>query len=589
MATLAELETALRNADAAGATDDARRLAEAIVAARGQQQAKPQELSAQTPTPTMADRNRQAIAVGGPLAQYAPDILMGLRTPIDAGAQMLTRGLSAVAPAGSGLERWAQEQARNVENVNAKARAAYEQTYGTGGVAGSVGRGIGESLVGGPLLSKVAPAATVVGRTLQGAGVGAGMGLLTPVQQPADNFWEQKGVQAGTGAAIGAATGPAAELVGRVFSPKTNPNVQALMKEGITPTPGEILGGAAKRIEEGIVSVPLLGDVVKTAQRRSIEQFNRAMYERSLAPLGNAAAGIAKKAPVGNEGVRIVGDTLSNAYESALARSVPNVMIPGSGNSQAVNSAATGFVSAIRQTQSMVPRAQRDDFVDAMNNHVFSKITPSGTLTPSAAKEAESELGRMAFDYMKSSDASQRQLGRAFRQAQEELRTVIAANNPSIAPEIQAINQGWRTLAQIEKAGAKQGAKEGVFTPAQFMSAVREGSSGQRKRQFARGEAWNQELGKAAEGVLSSRLPDSGTILRGMIAGTMLGGGTHLVNPVAGLVGSSLVAPYTPLGQKAVAAMLTKRPDLLRRFGTTLGESAPYLAAPITGGLLGQY
>ena len=525
-------------------------------------------------------RSMGRIAPGG---FYAPDIAMGLRSPIDAGAQMLTRGIEQLAPAGSGFEKWAQGQRQNVEAVNAKAQQEYQQQYAPQQVTGAgLAKGVGETLPF--LLSPMGAAPTVLGRTAQAGAIGAGIGAATPVANPADNFWSQKAEQIGVGGVTNAALNPAFEIASRVVSPRVSPYVKKLMDEGVTPTPGGVMGGTTKRIEEALVSVPLLGDMIKSSQRASIKQFNTAMYVRALAPLGKEAEDIARRAPVGSEGIRIVGDTLSNAYEDALAKSVPNVVIPSRGVPPEINRAATEFVSAIKQTEGMVPRALRGDFTDALQTHVFSKVTPGGTLTPSVAKDAESSLGRLAVGYMRSASESERQLGQALRQAQEELRSLVMANNPTIAPVLKNINNGWRSIVQLEKAGAQTGAKERIFTPAQFMSEVRNTDPSMRKRAFARGESFNQDLGTAGEAALSSQLPDSGTIMRGMVAGGTLGAAAHFINPtVAGVMGS-LTIPYMPGMRRLTANAMTKRPKGAKTLGELLSD--PYAGAAFTSSWL---
>jgi hypothetical protein len=219
-----------------------------------------------------------------------------------------------------------------------------------------------------------------------------------------------------------------------------------------------------------------------------------------------------------------------------------------------------------------------------MNAHVFSRVTPGGTLTPSVQKEAESALGALASNYMHSADAQQRILGQSLRQAQEELRALVMANNPAIAPVIKTVNNGWRTIAQLELAGGKPGAKEGIFTPAQLMSSIRAADPSMRKRAFARGESFNQDLGTAGEAILSSRLPDSGTIMRGLIAGGTIGAAHQFVSPAAAGVLGALSVPYMPGMRRMTANAMTKRPKGAKTLGELLSD--PYAGAALTSSWL---
>ncbi|BBE09545.1 Lytic transglycosylase, catalytic [Mycoavidus cysteinexigens] len=96
----------------------------------------------------------------------------------------------------------------------------------------------------------------------------------------------------------------------------TNKNVKVLLEEGITPTPGQIMGGTAQRIEDKLTSVLIVGDAITSARRRAVEDLNRAAYHQALDP-------IEKNIPneVGREGV----DTVSRQLSDACNKLLPNL------------------------------------------------------------------------------------------------------------------------------------------------------------------------------------------------------------------------------------------------------------------------
>jgi hypothetical protein len=315
--------------------------------------------------------------------------------------------------------------------------------------------------------------------------------------------------------------------------------------------------------------------MIKGGQRRTIDEFNRAVYARTLAPLGDEGLAVANSAPIGREGITKVGDYLSQKYNQALDASVPSRLDPQ-------------FQQSTTQLLGMVPQALRQDFISTLTNAVGSKVT-SGVLTPQAAKAAESELGQAIGNYKSSSSASERVLGQALQQAQANLRAMIARSNPETGPLIQNINQGWANLTQLEKAGSMLGAKEGVISPANYMNAIKSSDQSVRDRAFARGQARNQDLGQAASSVLPNSYPDSGSIGRILAAGALGGGGVALAasHPLAIGAGALGMLPYTPLGQKAMAALLAKRPVPIETLGDITKSLAPYLGALGPPGLLG--
>jgi hypothetical protein len=509
--------------------------------------------------------------MGGSLA---PDVAMGAKQTLDAAAQMAARGLTGITSPDSGIGKWARAQQQSTEDANAATLAAYQKYDPQNTLGSSIARGVGQMAA----LSPVTPAmaATTLPRMMaQGAGMGAAYNALTPVYNPGNDFLQQKAEQAKQGAIGGGLTAGALGAAGRVLSPDTSAQVKTLMDAGVTPTMGQTLGGITKSIEDKLTSVPLLGDMIKGGQRRTIDEFNRAVYARTLAPLGEEGLAVANSAPIGREGITKVGDYLSQKYNQALDASAPS-QVDG------------GFRDSTTQLLGMVPQALRQDFISTLTNTVGSKVT-SGVLTPQAAKAAESELGQAITNYKSSSSASERVLGQALQQAQANLRAMIARSNPETSPLIQSINQGWANLTQLEKAGSMLGAKEGVISPANYMNAIKSSDKSVRDRAFARGEARNQDLGQAAASVLPNSYPDSGSIGR-LLAAYTLGGGAAVMgasHPYALGAGALATLPYTPLGQKAMAALLAKRPVPIEMLGNTAKSVAPYLGALGLPGLLG--
>jgi hypothetical protein len=236
---------------------------------------------------------------------------------------------------------------------------------------------------------------------------------------------------------------------------------------------------------------------------------------------------------------------------------------------------------ALVQLSSMVPSTLRTDFVGAIQRNVIDKLSPGGTLTPSVAKAADSELGRMAASYRGSADAAQRELGMALREAQSELREMFARANPDTAPMIRAADQGWATLAQMERAGSMVGAKDGIFTPAQLLSAIKRGDTSIRDRSFARGDMRNQDLAQAADAVLPNKVPDSGSIGRAMVNGTAVSGAHGLgmlLEPTTLATMGAASLPYLPvIGPALTNLAMVARPQAVKGMGDLMSKLAPYL------------
>jgi hypothetical protein len=190
-------------------------------------------------------------------------VVRGLQDIPEGGAQFITHAGTELSPAGS-----------SAEDFFARLGPRYTcRLKGLGGKEPSfdVGRAAGNMIATAPVAYAMpgAAAESLWGRMLSGLASGAVSGAMQPVDNSGGDYWNQKGMQAGSGA-VGGAIAPA--VIGgaaRVISPETNPNVKLLMKEGVTPTPGQIVGGWFNDLEEKFSSIPGVGDAIKSARRRA--------------------------------------------------------------------------------------------------------------------------------------------------------------------------------------------------------------------------------------------------------------------------------------------------------------------------------
>lgn len=397
---------------------------------------------------------------------------------------------------------------------------------------------------------------------------GAGYMALQPNKGAESNI-SDRAIEALKGGAAGAAGGLVSKGMGRVLNPQTNAEVLALQKEGVTPTIGQILGGPAKKAEEAARSVPILGDAITRAHKQAMEQFNRAAINRALTPIGKE---IDKDAPVGYKAVDSAYSTVSDAYDSLL----PKLHISADPQFQA----EIGSLKSL--AQNLNPQ-QAQQFDAILNNEVMGKFTQHGLMSGETMKQVESKLGQLSRGYSRSENYDQQLLGDALQEAQASLRKMVERNNPKYAGELGKINNAYANLLRIENAAARQGAKEGIFTPSQLEAATRAMDSSLRKRASSHGKALMQDLATAGDAVLSQRLPNSGTVDRALYG---LGGlASGVVNPAipAALIGGAGI--YTKPAQNALAAALTKRPDVVRQLGAGVSDFSPY-AALISAGAI---
>lgn len=187
--------------------------------------------------------------------------IRGLMDIPEAGAQLVTRGLEAISPAGSGMEKFMQSERQRVEEMNRQNELLYKQARAgqfmpeetdVGRLAGN----IAASLV--PSTRAVQALNLATAPVKAGAVSGAIGGALQPVAPESSDFFTQKAEQIGAGALTGAAGGYVFDKAGNViFGQRGAPSVtqpsaaQAQSQATATATPTATVTGG--QITPGVV------------------------------------------------------------------------------------------------------------------------------------------------------------------------------------------------------------------------------------------------------------------------------------------------------------------------------------------------
>lgn len=429
--------------------------------------------------------------------------------------------------------------------------ADYKQRQG-GGIDAQRIAGNVLSPINAVLALKAPQAAGLAQRVVQGAGVGGAQSMAQPVTQ--GDYWGEKAKQGTMGAAVGGALPVVAGGIARVVSPKAsvNPDIALLKSKGVNPTIGQTLGGWWNTAEQKATSMFGVGDSIRSAREGARNQFNKAVLNDVVESVGG------KVDDIGTVGVKRAGDIVSGAYDDALS-GLQGVTLDQTGKSQLAN---------LRTMSNNMPDTTRKQFNRIIDNIVMKRMSPNQGMTAETFKLVESELGAKAAAYGKSMQASERELGDALLEAQNILRQQAARQNPAYAEALTKANQAWAKLVRVEGAAKASAVSDGVFTPGQYLGAIKSASKSVRGRDFSRGTALGQELGAAGQRVLGNTYPDSGTAGR-MIP--MLQGAGAVANPVVTLGGTAAgMAAYTPAVQRALVNAVSKR-----------GASAPLTAEEI--------
>lgn len=478
----------------------------------------------------------------------------GMMKPFDNTAQALEHGLKSIGVDTDAINKaFSMPSATQATQEHGK---FVQQQEEKGAVPGEIGKFAGE--VAGTL-----PAALITKNPWVAGGLtGAALSdKKTPLGVAADTVSGAIGGKAGQ-AVIGG--------IGQAVAPKLAPAVRKLLGEGVKMTPGQILGGVAKRTEDALSSIPGLSSLIRRSQAESIRTFNRAAINRALAPIGEK---LPDHLVAGHEAIAHAGDMLSEAYENLLPKLTTTADAPFG---KALTDTGPDSIGEIVRK---LPESEQTRFRSILGEDVLKRFTPeintstgqmSLKMDGETMKKAESSLTQFVNSRKSAPDPDTRDLARAVGKVRDELRGMVARSNPAAAPKLSKINEGWANLARVEKAAGRAGTSTsgqqegGIFSTQQLQQAIREADTSARKRLTARGGSLMQDLAEAGGSRLPQSVPDSGTPERAFLDALVLGGGGTLAaaahNPGSLAALGTAAGLYTKPGQALARTALTQRP-----------------------------
>ena len=521
----------------------------------------------------------QAISGQPQVTPPSSGFMMGLKDPITGGAQLLPRALSGIT-SGFGAyqnpvsEFFTSEAQRMDELARAEEQAYQQQRQARGDTGFDVPR-----LAGNVLNPATIVPATRAAQLARGAGYGATAqavaggavgGAMQPVTGEGE-FLPQKAEQIG----VSAVTAPIGEKIvagaGRVLNPLVSKAEQTMRDLGITPTTGQTLGGQFRTLEEFAQNLPLIGSSIENARERVLFDFNKGVINKALDKVKD-------KLPadvIGRDAIKYASDQVSDKYDEVLAKMSFDLDFATTSN----------ILSALSKNTSLDSN-QRQKVSEKLNNIVFNKFSGQ-KLDGKTYKGIESDLRKEASDYINSQSADEKQIGRALSDVLGVLKKELYFQNPKQTPQLRRIDSAYSDLSVVNIAAANSGAPNGVFTPKQFSTAVRQADETRRKSAFAKGTAKSQQISDAGVQVLGSQAQST---IEGNIATRVAGGYGMFTQPgvAAGLI-TGVPIMYSESGQAVLDALLRSRPDLVKQAGGMLSRVSPQAGAILAPSTVFQY
>lgn len=412
-----------------------------------------------------------------------------------------------------------------------------------------------------------APIASLVpgGAFAQGA---ASTGLVTDSTEP-----DKIAAEMLVGGVLGKGADVAMRGVGRMVAPKVSKAMKTLSAKGVRVTPGQavrqsqsIPARALTAFEDRATSLPgPTGQAVRAGREQASQDFARGGVSESLQELGvqlpdNLA---------GHDAVKFMQEATGKAYDDAL-----------SGMNLTPDDELLAGVTEL--AQKVNGGALSDDFAKRFNTIVREEVVrradaSGGNLSGDSLKAVLSTLNQQASKYGNSSVASEREFGEVVGGLADILEQGARRSSaPEAVAALDAADRAFAKRVRVEMAARM--ADDGVFSPAQLQTAVRQADPTVRKRATAAGEALMQPYAQAGKQLMPAGIGDSGTA-----------GREAMWNPAAWAFDLASYGPYKA-AQKAVPYLTREAGPTADMIGKFLQRSAP-VAAPVVPmalyGLLG--
>lgn len=345
-----------------------------------------------------------------------------------------------------------------------------------------------------PVLPKILAPSVTAATT----GAVANIASTPRLQGDAANSTEQAGQQGAFGGVLGDTVFRGASRLAQPIL--QSPQVKALLAKDIVPTMGSAAGGIWRDIEDKATSLPLIGNLIQNARRRSVEEMNSAALKMGTPPGEEIPA-------VGREAIGLGKSAYERAYGKVYA-----------GNEIGMDAKLTQGLDAAKNS-TIIPLSQEatQQFDKIIKREVTDRLGAGPVPTDQAKLEIEANLGKAA----QKADGALRD---ALVEARNAFRDAMGRSvGPDGAKALPGIDKAYSNFADVKKATQRADAQGGLFTPNQLQRSAKPGQL--------------KILADNAQGVLPNTVANSGSTDR-LLAALMYGGGA------AGAAAPMFGAPY---------------------------------------------
>lgn len=379
------------------------------------------------------------------------------------------------------------------------------------------------------------------------------------------------------GGGVGALAGIGGGIAGRAavrgagagFRGVRDANTNLLNDAGVPLTVGQAAGGALKGVEDRLAGLPFIGDAINQRRREGFAGFADATRREAVAPIG-AVPG----PQTGAEAIPAMRGQVGNAYDNAL-----------NGVNVTADQPFMQGMDPLLNPARRLPNEMANNLDYSLNERVMRPFADNGSMTGSEFQQSLRGIRQDAASVRNQPFGND--FGNAARAAEGELEGLLQRQAPGVVPQLRAANAANRNVSVLRDATAasRSGAGTGenyLYSPAQLSTAANANAKRFGQQQGTPDVPF-YSLTNAGQAVLPSKVPDSGTAGRALLAALLpsavaggAGYGTGgLEGGIAGLgVAGAGAALYSRGGQRQLVNLLMNRGPRAQALGGYLDQRA---------------
>ena len=349
-------------------------------------------------------------------------------------------------------------------------------------------------------------------------------------------------------------------------------------KKGGEVTPGQIVGGEFKSIEDVAEKLPLVGTGIKSAKENVLKNFNQLTFNEFISDLNNAL-----KRQVSTEGKKI-GIDFKKIPETK--NKLGNEMF--SETNRYVNKAYDRILEKLVIKDKKTLQNQVDSILNnyegqlpigirkQLNRLIFNRFNNNDELIGESLKRAHSQIRTRHRKSGNSTASDAEDLHDMYGDILDLLSDNIAKYNPTTYFQYSALDKIYPKFLSLEKAVISAKNVNYYFSPQQLINSGISSAKAKSAREIAKGNAPFSALGRAAEEVITSSGPKD--VIPYYAMGALAGGytGTGEDFGEMGIRAGSIVAPLLAVGASYRSPKARRLlSEMLRKSFTT--RVSPYL------------